>query len=296
MFIYAKTGMRWTVVIAVALCSLRAVGNEVRVQRDAPYLGPDRTEKLDLYLPGTVKEGQRLPAVVIIHGGGWFGGDKGAKREQNIGSNLARGDYVCASINYLLAEKKDENPGKRLATVWPRNLHDCKTAVRFLRKNAEIYKIDPEHIGAIGGSAGGHLTAMLGLSGPDDGFDPTGPYGEFSSHVQAIVPMYGVHDLIARARDKNLSGAMTDEQRKLFVAASPVTYASKDDPPALILHGTADVTVAVRQSELLADALQKSDVPAELVIAEGTPHSVHLQPKQRDLRPMVIEFLDKHLK
>jgi len=296
MFIRVKTCVRLTVAIAVALCSWRAVGDEVRVQRDVAYLGPDRKEKLDLYQPGTIRDGQRLPAVVIIHGGGWSGGDKAARREQNIGTNLARAGYVCASINYVLAEKKDGNPGKRLATVWPKNLHDCKTAVRFLRKNAADYHIDPDHIGAIGGSAGGHLTAMLGLTGPDDGLDPKGPYGEFSCRVQAIVPMYGVHDLLARARDRNLTDAMTDEQREFCAQASPVTYASKDDPSALILHGTADRAVAVRQSELLADALRKVDVSTELVIVEGAPHSFHLQPNGRDLRPLVIGFFDKHLK
>ncbi len=296
MFICVKSSVRWTFAIAVALCSWQAVGAEVRVQRDVAYLGQDRKEKLDLYLPGTIRDGQRLPAVVIIHGGGWFGGDKAARREQNIGANLARAGYVCASINYLLAEKKDGNPGRRLATIWPKNVHDCKTAVRFLRKNAADYHIDPDHIGAIGGSAGGHLTAMLGLAGPDDGLDPKGPYGEFSCRVQAIVPMYGVHDLLARARDKNLADAMNDQQREFCVAASPVTYASKDDPPALILHGTADSTVAVRQSKLLADALRKVDVATDLVIVQDAPHSFHLQPKQRDLRPLVIEFFDKHLK
>jgi acetyl esterase/lipase len=296
MFSCMKTGVRLTVAIAVALCSWRSVGDEVRVHRDVAYLGPDRAEKLDLYLPGTIEEGQRLPAVVIIHGGGWFGGDKAAKREQNIGTNLARAGYVCASINYLLAEKEDENPVMRLATVWPQNLHDCKTAVRFLRKNAAGYHIDPDHIGAIGGSAGGHLTAMLGLTGPDDDLDPKGHYGEFSCRVQAIVPMYGPHDLMAGARDRNLVHAMTDEQRGFCVAASPVTYASKNDPPTLILHGTADRTVPIRQSELLADALRKARVPAELVIVEGAPHSFHLQPNGRDLRPLVIEFFDKHLK
>ena len=296
MFISVKTHVRMTVAIAVVLCSWQAVADEVSVQRDVAYLGPDRKEKLDLYLPGTIPEGQRLPAVVIIHGGGWFGGDKGARREQNIGTNLARAGYVCASINYLLAEKKDENLGERLATVWPKNLHDCKTAVRFLRKNAARYNIAPDQIGAIGGSAGGHLTAMLGLTGPDDGLDPEGPYGEFSCRVQAIVPMYGVHDLITRVRDDNLLDALNDQQRRLCIAASPVTYASKDDPPALILHGTADSTVAVKQSELLADALRKVDVPMELVIVEGAPHSFHLQPKQRDLRRLVIGFFDEHLK
>ena len=209
--------------------------------------------------------------MLIIHGGGWVGGDKRAKREQNIGTNLAQAGYVCASINYILAEKKEVNFAKHLGTVWPQHLHDCKTAVRWLRKHAGVYKIDSERIGVIGGSAGGHLTAMVGLTGADDKLDPAGRYNEYSCRVQAIVPMYGAHDLIARSREKGLLDEMTAGERKLCRDASPITYSSSDDPPTLILHGTADATVPVGQSELLDQALRKAKVDVELVIVEGAP-------------------------
>ncbi|HUG20294.1 MAG TPA: alpha/beta hydrolase [Planctomycetaceae bacterium] len=276
--------------------SLQALAQEVRIETDVAYLGPDRTEKLDLYFPEEIADGARFPAVVIIHGGGWTGGDKGAKREQNIGTNLARAGYVCASINYVLADKQEKVFTTHLQTVFPQHLHDCQTAVRFLRKHAEKYHINPERIGAIGGSAGGHLTALLGMTGPDDKLDAEGPYGEFSCRVQAIVPLYGVHDLIDRAKEKNVYDQMSAENRELCRRASPVTYASKDDPPCLILHGTADTVVSVRQSELLHESLKQAGVPVELVIVEDAPHTFHLEPKQRDLRPLVIGFFDRHLK
>jgi dipeptidyl aminopeptidase/acylaminoacyl peptidase len=123
-----------------------------------------------------------------------------------------------------------------------------------------------------------------------------GPDGGVFCRVQAIVPMYGVHDLTIFAQEKNAYDMMTDRQRDLCVKASPVTYASKDDPPVLILHGTGDTNVPVRQSDLLHAALKKVGVSTKLVVVEGAPHSFSLQPTQRDLRPLVIEFFDKYLK
>lgn len=262
----------------------------VRIEKDVDYLGPDREEKGDLYLPAQVAEGQRCPAVVIIHGGGWSGGDKGAAREINIGTNLATNGYVGFSINYVLAKGKP---------TWPQNLHDCKTAVRWLRKNADRLHIDPDHIGVIGGSAGGHLAAMVVLTGPDAGLDPPGPYGEYSCRVQAGVDLYGPADLLHWPPNRPSLGMLPGtraEQPELYRLASPTTHADKDDPPLLILHGTADKTVPVEQSELLAAALKQAGLPHELLVIPDAPHSFHLQPQQRDLRPEVLGFFQRYLK
>src|SRR5687767_12569409 len=111
---------RWILGAMTLLCALAlpaATQTQVRVEKDVEYLGPGRAEKCDLYLPLDPKPGQRFPAVVIIHGGGFTGGDKAAAREQNIGTTLALNGYVGMSINYVLAA-----PGR---PVWPQNLHDC---------------------------------------------------------------------------------------------------------------------------------------------------------------------------
>jgi acetyl esterase/lipase len=257
----------------------------VRVKKDVEYLEASRAEKCDLYLPPQAPGGKRFPAVVIIHGGGFTGGDKGAKREQNIGNTLALNGYVGMSINYLLAA-----PGK---PAWPQNVHDCKTAVRWLRKNATRLNVDPDRIGAIGGSAGGHLASMLALAGPDAKLDPPAPYGEFSTRVKCAVDLYGPAELV---RDHSMFGRSRAEAPELYRQASPVTHATSDDPPMLLLHGTADTTVPVAQSEQLAAALKKAGIQHELIIVEGAPHSFHLEPKQRDLRPAVLGFFDRHLK
>ena len=91
-------------------------------------------------------------------------------------------------------------------------------------------------------------------------------------------------------------GKTQAEAPELYRQASPITHATGDDPPMLILHGTADKTVPVAQSELMADALKKAGVIYQLEIVPDAPHTFHLQPKQRDLRPLVLGFFDRYLK
>lgn len=273
--------------IITALLALAADAQEAfRIEKDISYLAPDRREKADLYLPAGNPSGARRPAVVIIHGGGWTGGDKGAAREINIGTNLALNGYVGLSINYVLA-----STNKDAKATWPQNLHDCKTAVRWLRKNADRLQVDPERIGAIGGSAGGHLAAMLAVTDHRSGLDPEGPYGEFSCDVRCVVNLYGPVDLSGH-RDISMLGKSRAEAPELYRTASPRMHVDKGDPHILIIHGTADKTVDIEQSKLFAARSARF----ELVIVEGAPHSFHLQPKQRDLRPVVLGFFDQHLK
>jgi acetyl esterase/lipase len=266
----------------------------VRVEKDVSYLGENRAEKADLYLPPTFEPGKEFPGVVIIHGGGWTGGDKAAAREINIGTTLALNGYVAMSINYALAK-----PG---SPTFPQNIQDCKRAVRWLRKNAARFQIDREHIGAIGGSAGGHLTALLAVSGPEVGIDPTED-AEYSCRIQAAVPMYPhcasswEGQVPPRPYPSLPMFAQPQaEAAALWESASPIKQLSKEDPPMLILHGTADKTTPVDQSTRFHEAAKKIGVQSELIIIEGAPHSFHLQPKQQDLRVEVIQFFDKHLK
>lgn len=285
-----------SVLIGMAMLRVGGAGAaEVRIEKDVSYLGAGRAEKLDFYFPPGHTQDMPKPAIVIIHGGGWFGGDKAAKREINLGTNLAKAGYVCASINYELAKGAKEDPFTvRLERIWPRNLADCQTAVRYLRSRAKELGINPDRIGAIGGSAGGHLTAMLGYMGPDEDVDGKLEYADYSSRVQAIVPMYGVHDLVHRAKAQGLDA----DGRTLEIcrAAAPVTHLDVNDPPTLILHGTKDTTVDIKQSQLLAEACRKKGIEFELRIVEGAPHSFHLQPKGHDLRPLVTSFFNRHLK
>ena len=290
---FGKYSMK-QIVSLVAVCCLLGCGSaagadEIRIEHDVDYLGADRKEKADLYLPMPGTANQRFPGVVVIHGGGWSGGDKRQPREVNISTNLAHHGYVCMSINYVLSVPKAKD------VTWPRNLHDCKTAVRWLRQNAERLQLDPEHIGAIGGSAGGHLSTMLALTDAKDGLDPQGPYGEFSCRVQAAVDLYGPADLL-NWQDLSMLQKKRSEAPEGYTKASPATYADKNSAPLLIIQGTADTIVSVQQSELLASALEKAGAPHQLVIVPGGVHGFHLEPTQQDLRPLVFGFFDKYLK
>jgi acetyl esterase/lipase len=271
-------------------------GPAVRIEKDVTYLGPERAEKADLYLPPQLEPGKTYPGIMIIHGGGWSGGDKGSIREQNIGTTLAAHGYVCMSVNYALATTN--------YPAFPQNIQDCKRAVRWLHKNAARFQLDASHIGAIGGSAGGHLTALLAVSGPDTGIDPKEDV-EYSCRIQAAVPMYPhcASSWEAGVETKHVSytrlwmfAKSLTEAPELWNSASPIKQLSKDDPPMLILHGTADKTTPLDQSTRLNEAAKKIGVPSELIVIEGAPHSFHLQPKQRDLRPDVLAFFDKCLK
>ncbi len=280
--------------LCTPLAVLQATEPSIRIERDVMYLEPNRVEKADLYLPLGFEPGKKYPGIVIIHGGGWTGGDKGATREINIGTTLASHGYVCMSINYALA--------KAGSPTFPQNIQDCKRAVRWLRKNAARFQLDADHIGAIGGSAGGHLTALLAVSGPEVGLDPEED-AEYSCRIQAAVPMYPHCASSWEGRVPPVSYSSLPmftkpraEAPRLWDSASPIKQLSPDDPPMLILHGTADTTTPLDQSIRLDQAAKKIGVQSRLIIVEGAPHSFHLQPKQRDLRSEVIGFFDQHLK
>jgi len=260
----------------------------VRIEKAISYLPEGRAEKADLYLPPKFDEGKKYPGVLIIHGGGWSGGKRDAEREINIGTTLASHGYVCMSIDYLLHDAASDKP------CWPQNLHDCKTAVRWLRANRERLHLDAERIGVIGGSAGGHLSCLVGYTQPKDGLDPAGPYADQSCAVNCVVDLYGPVEF--SARDVMPLRNTRAEAPDLYKAFTVTTYLDTNDPPTLIMHGTADTTVPLAQSELLAAALKEKNVEHQLVVVEGAPHTFHLQPKQKDLRPTVLEFFAKHLK
>jgi len=262
---------------------------KVSVQKDVEYArAGDIGLKLDIFRPETPSSGLR-PCIVWIHGGGWRSGSKtgGAAR---LSALVATGDYIGASIDYRLLD----------VARWPAQIYDCKAAIRYLRANSKSLGIDPDKIGVWGASAGGHLASLLGTSG--DITDVEGDIGTtgVSSRVACVVDFCGPSDFLLpgigspRVGDQihvTLFGGPLTEKENAARQASPVTHVTADDPPFLIMHGTADNTVNIRQAERLFEAQKKSGANTVFVKVEGGGHGFG----GPEVNARVKVFFDKYL-
>lgn len=262
----------------------------VKVQRDVAYLPAPRKEKADIYTPLNHDIKKPLPGIIVIHGGGFNDGDKARGREINICENVTRQGYVCMSINYKLRRIKGQ-------VTWPQSVYDAKAAVRYLRKEAANLGVDPEKIGVIGCSAGCNLSMMLATTGATDGFDVVKdePYQDISPKVACAIGFYGAVDLM-NYHDMKMFAKTREEAPELYKKGSPIYYIDDKDVPMMLVHGTNDVTVPLSQSQTFLRIANEKGANCRLEIIPDAPHTFDLQPKQRDLRPLVGSFFDQHLK
>lgn len=274
-----------------------------RSEEGIRYLGPGREERLDLYRPDDGGSGVLRPALVVIHGGGWRIGARNDAREKNICEILSAAGYVCASIDYLLFR---EDVG---APTWPRCLLDCKAAVQWLRVNAERLGIRKTRIGAIGSSAGGHLSAMLATTAHIAELNPDEPFGAIDTSIQACASLYGVmNPMRAFANDRwtrsfsRMMGTGGEAPCEAWLAASPVHGVSSGTCPMLLAHGDADPLVDYRQMDEMKASLDAVGVECRRIVVPGAVHTFDLE-RQFDGRPLsvnlaksVVDFLDTHLK
>jgi acetyl esterase/lipase len=228
--------------------------------------GQTQDLKLELLVPASAAP---VPVVIWIHGGGWFNGSR--LPIPTYVSDLCAKGYAVASIDYRLSG----------TAIWPAQIQDSKGAVRWLRAHAATYNLDPDRFAAWGGSAGAHLASMLGTTGDEEVVtignftaDLEGAIGGntgYSSRVQAVVSWYGYGDFLqmnfypsTQNHDTNgspesrLVGDWIQKVPERTATASPITFASPDDPPFLVMHGTLDDLVPFNQSELLVDALRRN--------------------------------------
>lgn len=222
---------------------------------------------LDIYEPTGKVSGLR-PAMIVVHGGAWSAGDK--EEFADISKALAGLGYVTFSINYRLVTPTTNK--------WPAQLDDCQRAVRWVRAHASQYGIDPARIGALGGSAGGHLVACLGTMETRDNSDKD--LAAYSSRVTCVVDMAGPTDFTVDLAPQVAEGAWTNEQIAILLgttfaknpggvkAASPLFRVDAKSAPELIVHGRKDTVVPLDQAQRFADALKKAGVEAKLLVLD----------------------------
>jgi acetyl esterase/lipase len=295
----------WTLVVSDTLAQKRAPQRATPpkgfvAEYDVPYVPEgDEAQALDIYYPASPAE-KPLPLLVWIHGGGWQGGSKTQVPYLN---QLTRG-YVVASIEYRFSQK----------AKFPAQIQDCQAAIRWLRANAAKYSIDPQRIGVGGGSAGGHLAALVGTSGGKKAFPMIGGNEEQSARVQAVCDIFGPANfwtVVKQAEEdknvknifkwnqgdpySNLIGAKLGEDKEKCEAVSPVHYVSGDNPPFLILHGDHDALVPFAQSVELAEGLASAGVEVTLQRLPGAGHGgpAFALPA---LGQLMNAFFDKHLR
>lgn len=259
---------------------------DVEMQRNLRYSdAAGERGVLDLYSPKEVKT-PRL-GLICVHGGGWKAGAKEDYRY--YGQQFAHRGFVVACINYRLV------PQSR----FPHQIQDVKCAVRWMRAHATEFNIDPDHIGILGGSAGGHLALLAAYASDVSEFEGIGGSHEFSSQVQAVVDIYGPTDLSADFAHENdmvptlirdFLGKTDDEVAQNLHRASPLTYLGPQSPPTLILHGTIDNLVPIAQSDQLAERLGELQVPYVYDRLPGWPHAMDIAKPVNDR----VLFLSEH--
>jgi len=252
--------------VLLVTASAAAWAKDYTVDRRIVYARPSgKTCRMTLYLPEG-KSDARRPGVLLLHGGAWLFGTR--HQLGWYGRHFARQGYVAASINYRMMPKYP----------FPNCLHDCKAAVRWMRLHADAYGLDPDRIAVLGNSAGGHLSAMLATTAPEDGLEGSDNPGA-SSQVQAAIVLYGVADLsyYRRPRGYVRFAGITPKFMERFVGrgqgeghdpyddASPATYAGRRTCPTLFVHGTKDNWVPYAQSVAFCQRLRRLGVPTGLI-------------------------------
>jgi acetyl esterase/lipase len=247
-------------------------------------------QKLHIDIARPAKLEKPAPCILFIHGGAWRGGDKALHIPQTF--EAARRGYVSATVQYRFCPKH----------TFPAQIEDVKCAVRYLRANAEKYQLDPKRIGAIGYSAGAHLSMLLGTMGEADGLEGEGGYADQKSQVQAVVAYFGPTELaaedfpdVSKGLLKDFLGGLPADVPEQYKRASPVTYATKGDAPLLIFQGTKDRLVPHTQAFKMTHALTAAGVPGRVELLVGADHGWGGEDLARTSEES-LRFFDRYLK
>jgi acetyl esterase/lipase len=256
----------------------------------------DVQNKMDVYVP-SASATRPLPVAVHVHGGGWVSGSRstGTRFNELKGPLLARG-YLVVSLDYRLAP----------ANKYPAQIQDVKCAIRHLRARASRYGLDPDRIGAWGGSAGGQLVALLGTADAGAGFDDVGGFQGTSSEVQAVAALSAITDFTSpdELRDdySRVFRTWPDPASAEMIEASPVTHVTPGDAPFFFVVGDEDELVLPEQSVRMNQLLQDSGVSSSLLRVLHADHdlapatAVPTDPTSATINSRIMEFFDQHLR
>jgi len=272
------------------------------VERDVVYGKAGDVElQLDIAYP-TQSEGPFPALVYICAGWGWYSDCNRGCYDNTIRKAAKRG-YVAVTIDFRRLDAKQDG---RSRYPFPAQVEDAKAAVRWLRANSGRYNIDPNRIGALGWSGGGHMALMLGLTDPMDGLEGSSGNEGYSSKVQAVVSAAGIVDMAMYYEQsmktyrsyipmiENMMQGTPDERPKEYDATSPITYVRADSPPVLTLHGDKDRNVWIEQSEALERKMKEVGAHHEFVVIPGADHADFLTFRSKE--QIIFDFLDSHLK
>ncbi len=244
----------------------------VEVIKHIPYGPAGVRQQLDIYRPRVIPE-EGCPVLLQIHGGAWMMGDKGGQALPLM-YHLASKGWICVAANYRLSP----------SVSFPTHLHDCKSALCWIREEGRAYGMNPDFVAVTGGSAGGHLTALMGLTENRAELQPGHP--DTDTSVQAFIPFYGVYDFLVRydqhpnkqVYERFVTGKVVHEtledNPELWDLASPVAQIHQDAPPCMIFHGTHDSLAVVAEGRVFARKLKDtSKNPVVYVEMPGAEHA-----------------------
>ncbi len=256
----------------------------VTIEEDVVFgTGGGRDLKCDVYTPPGGPAS--TPAVLLLHGGGWINGDR--KPLRGYGILLGREGYLCVCSEYRLSGE----------AKWPAQIHDVKAALRWMRANSAHLGIDPERIAIEGNSAGAHLALVAGGTPNLPEFEGEGGNPGAGTQVSAVISIYGPSDLVGGEAADQISSLMgTDTSEERMRGASPLSYATADYPPTMLIHGTADMTVPWQSSQRMHEALQEAGVPVDVHYFAEQPHAFDREPAYgRQTASLMRLFLARYL-
>jgi len=273
---------------------------------------------LDIFTPkGRDKSAPKMATVIFVHGGGWYMNTREeiyAHRFAAMVEKLMGEDLAVVSFDYRLVAVPNMHwkPNREKHLVAPDHTYekiiaDCKDVVRWLHKNGAEYDLDAERMATWGGSAGGHLSLMMGLTGPADFLgDPE--LAKYRSDIKCLVSWYGTTDFVGQYESMKkrkggpvppLLGGTPEEKATDYKKASPVNYLRKDSVPILLLHGTVDPIVPYAQSVLLDDKAKDIGADVEFVTVNPAGHNFapkgQMKPTLDEIHDLTVKFLVENL-